>query len=87
MRSAGEGSVVAKHGHHQRSRQQWVQPPETAPGAVVGVERFGQRVGQFAELLRTDPGSVSRLVTDGAKRLREDKAFHAAAEKLDTALR
>jgi len=53
----------------------------------VGVERFGQRVGQLAELIRKNPGSVSPLVTDGAKRLGEDKAFHAAAEKLDAAFK
>ena len=55
--------------------------------AVVAVERYGQKVGQLAELLRKNPGTVSRLVTDGAKRLGKDKAFHAAAEKLDAALR
>ena len=55
--------------------------------AVVAVERYGQKVGQLAQLLRKNPGSVSRLVTDGAVRLGEDKAFHAAAEKLDATLR
>ncbi len=55
--------------------------------AVVGVERYGQKVRQLAELLRKNPGSVSRLVTDGATRLREGTAFQAAADELDAALR
>ena len=55
--------------------------------AVVGVERYGQKVRQLAELLHKNPGSVSRLVTDGATRLREGTAFQAAADELDAALR
>ncbi len=55
--------------------------------AFIGVERYGQKVRQLAELLHKNPGSISRLVSHGAKRLREDTAFQAAAKKLDAALR
>jgi len=55
--------------------------------ALVGVERYGQRVRKIAEGLHKNPGSVSRWVTAGAARLREDEGFRQAAEALDAALR
>jgi len=55
--------------------------------AVVGVESYRQRVGELAAILHKNPGSVSRWVTDGAKRLGQNREFQRAAEALDAAVR
>ena len=43
--------------------------------AVVGVERYGQRVREIAEKMQKNPGSVSRWVTDAAERRLSDSGF------------
>jgi REP element-mobilizing transposase RayT len=55
--------------------------------AVVGVERYGQRVREIAERLEKNPGSVSRWVTTAAERRSSDGGFARRLGRLDEALR
>jgi transposase len=54
--------------------------------AVVGVEKFGQRVREIAERLHKNPGSVSRWVTNAAERRFSDSGFAKRLRDLDDAL-
>jgi hypothetical protein len=54
--------------------------------AVVGVEKYGQRVNQLAEKLRKNPGSVSRWVTSAAERRTTDSGFAERMRRIDDAL-
>lgn len=55
--------------------------------AVLGVERYGQRVREIAGRLGKNPGSVSRWVTASAERRSTDPGFARRLGKLDEALR
>ncbi len=50
--------------------------------AVVGVERYGVRVGELAKVLGMHLGSVSRWITRAAARRLHDKAFAARCGEL-----
>ena len=54
--------------------------------AVVGVEKYRQRVREIAERLHKNPGSVSRWVTNGAARKLSDSGFEKRLRNLDRAL-
>lgn len=54
--------------------------------AVIGVEKFGQRVREIAERLHKNPGSVSRWVTNAAERRLSDPGFAKRLRDLDDAL-
>ncbi|RPI01627.1 MAG: hypothetical protein EHM71_16200 [Zetaproteobacteria bacterium] len=54
--------------------------------AVVGVEKFGQRVREIAERLHKNPGSVSRWVTNAAERRLSDPDFGRRLRDLGDAL-
>ena len=53
---------------------------------VVGVEKYGQRVRELAEVLRKNPGSVSRWVTSAAERRTSDSGLAERLRSLDNAL-
>jgi transposase-like protein len=55
--------------------------------AVLGVEKYGQRVREIAGRLAKNPGSVSRWVTTAAERRSSDGGFARRLGKLDEALR
>lgn len=55
--------------------------------AVLGVEKYGQRVREIAGTLGKNPGSVSRWVTTAAERRSSDAGFARRLGKLDAALR
>ena len=55
--------------------------------AVLGVEKYGQRVREIAGRLRKNPGSVSRWVTTAAERRSSDSGFARRLKKLDDVLR
>jgi len=55
--------------------------------AVVGVERYGQRVREIAARLEKNPGSVSRWVTAAAERRSSDSGFARRLGMLDEGLR
>jgi putative transposase len=54
--------------------------------ASCGIERWGQRAGEMAKVLRKHPVVVSRWVSEGRQMRDEDGKFSAALEKLDSAL-
>ena len=54
--------------------------------AVVGVEKYRQRVRELAEELRKNPGSVSCWVTSAAERRTSDSDFAERLRILDNAL-
>ncbi len=54
--------------------------------AVEGVEKYGQRVHEIARKLKKNPGSVSRWVTNAAKRRLRDSGFAERLRSLDIAL-
>lgn len=54
--------------------------------AVLGVERFGQKVRELAEQLEKNPGSVSRWVTAAAERRSSDAEFARTLRTLDEVL-
>jgi REP element-mobilizing transposase RayT len=54
--------------------------------AVIGVEKYGQRVRELAERMRKNPGSVSRWVTNAAERRLSDSSFARRLRHLDEAL-
>ena len=54
--------------------------------AVIGVEKYGQRVRELAERTRKNPGSVSRWVTSAAQRRLIDESFAERLRHLDEAL-
>ena len=54
--------------------------------AVVGVEKYRQRVRELAEELRKNPGSVSRWFTSAAERRMRDPGFAERLRSLDDAL-
>ena len=54
--------------------------------AVIGVEKYGQRVRELAERTRKTPGSVSRWVTSAAQRRLIDESFAERLRHLDEAL-
>jgi REP element-mobilizing transposase RayT len=54
--------------------------------AVLGVERYGQRVRDIAGVLKKNPGSVSRWVTNAAERRSDDPSFAERLGELDEAL-
>lgn len=51
--------------------------------AVLGVEKFEQRVREMAAVLRKNPGSVSRWVSAAAERRSTDPAFAKRLKDLD----
>ncbi len=53
---------------------------------TVGIERWGQRSGALAPLLRKHPDAVSRWVREGAQRRSGDPAFADAMDDLDVRL-
>jgi len=55
--------------------------------AVLGVEKYGQRVCDIAESLQKNPGSISRWVTTSAERRLSDSGFARRLRKLDEAVR
>jgi len=54
--------------------------------AVVGVERFGLRVGELARALGMHLGSVSRWITRAAERRLADDEFADRCEDLERQL-
>ena len=54
--------------------------------ATVGIERWGQRSGVLALLLRKHPDAVSRWVREGAERRLTDAEFSNAVNDLDVRL-
>ncbi len=54
--------------------------------AVLGVEKFGQRVREIAAGLGKNPGSVSRWVTAAAERRSSDSGFAQRLRDFDEAL-
>ena len=54
--------------------------------ATVGVERWGQRSGALASLLRKHPDAVSRWVREGAQRRSRDPESADAMDDLDARL-
>lgn len=54
--------------------------------AVLGVERYGQRVREIAEGLKKNPGSVSRWVSTAAERRLSESGFAEQLMNLDEAL-
>jgi REP element-mobilizing transposase RayT len=54
---------------------------------TVGIERWGQRSGALAPLLRKHPDAVSRWVREGAQRRLTDPEFSNAMDDLDVRLR
>ncbi|TFG38925.1 MAG: hypothetical protein E4H44_03035 [Candidatus Aminicenantes bacterium] len=54
--------------------------------AVLGVERYGQRVRDIAGMLEKNPGSVSRWVSAAAERRSSDPVFADRLLKLDQTL-
>jgi len=54
--------------------------------ATVGIERWGQRSGALAPLLRKHPDAVSRWVREGAQRRSTDREFSNAMDDLDVRL-
>jgi len=54
--------------------------------AVVGVEKFGQRVREMALALHKNPGSVSRWVSNAAERRLRDSDFTNRLRNLEDAL-
>ena len=54
--------------------------------AVLGVERYGQRVRDIAGMLEKNPGSVSRWVSAAAERRLSDSSFAERLLKLDQTL-
>ena len=54
--------------------------------ATVGIERWGQRSGALAPLLRKHPDAVSRWVREGAQRRSRDSEFSDAMDDLDERL-
>jgi hypothetical protein len=54
--------------------------------AVLGVERYGQRVRDLAGMLEKNPGSVSRWVSAAAERRSTDSGFAERLMKLDQTL-
>ncbi len=55
--------------------------------AVMGVEKYEQRVCEIARKMEKNPGSVSRWVTSAAERRSCDSAFATRMRNLDEALR
>jgi transposase-like protein len=55
--------------------------------AVLGVEKYGQRVREIAGRLEKNPGSVSRWVTTAAERRSSDAGFARRLGRLDEVLR
>lgn len=54
--------------------------------AVLGVEKYEQRVREIAEMLEKNPGSVSRWVSAAAERRSTDSGFAERLRKLDQTL-
>ena len=54
--------------------------------ATVGIERWGQRSGALAPLLRKHPDAVSLWVREGAQRRSRDPEFSGAMDDLDERL-
>ena len=54
--------------------------------AVLGVEKYGQRVREIAGRLEKNPGSVSRWVTAAAERRSSDPDFALRLNRLDEVL-
>jgi REP element-mobilizing transposase RayT len=54
--------------------------------AVVGIEKFGQRVSEMALALHKNPGSVSRWVSNAAERRLKDSDFTSRLRSLEDAL-
>ena len=65
------------------SEPQGGQPPGFAS---CGIERWGQRAGNLARVLRKHPVVVSRWVSEGNRLRVKDQEFSAALEALDKAL-
>jgi hypothetical protein len=51
--------------------------------AVLGVEKFEQRVREMAAVLKKNPGSVSRWVSTPAERRSSDPGFARRLRELD----
>ncbi len=49
---------------------------------AVGVERWGQRAGELAALLKKHPVAVSRWVSDAARQRREEPVFGDMMDEL-----
>jgi hypothetical protein len=54
--------------------------------AIVGVERFGVKVGELAVRLKKNPGSVSRWLSQAGERRREEREFEVDCERLEAAV-